>query len=142
MCPDYSSNVLGSPCMVFGPFRIVARHFNVVRLVMLVGFTMATASYSAAMFLQSEDGFAPMINFFLLPIQCLRALRCRLHFAPNWLQKIAFFNPFAHAVSAARHCLWAIVIMRHWLVDLQRCCVLHLLPFFLHHGCLVKALSN
>ena len=71
-------------------------------LVMLVGFTVSTASYCAAMILKNEDGLAPMINFFLLPIQLLAGITLPLTLAPDWLQKIAFFNPFAHAVSAAR----------------------------------------
>lgn len=71
-------------------------------LVLLVGFTMSTASYYAAMMLQSEDALAPMINFFLLPIQLLAGITLPLSLAPLWLQRIAFFNPFSHAVSAAR----------------------------------------
>ena len=71
-------------------------------LVMLVGFTISTASYCAAMVLKSEDGLAPMINFFLLPIQLLAGITLPLTLAPTWLQNIAYFNPFAHAVSATR----------------------------------------
>lgn len=71
-------------------------------LVILVAFTVSIASYSAALVLQSEDALAPMINFFLLPIQLLAGITLPLTLAPDWLQKIAFFNPLAHAVSAAR----------------------------------------
>ncbi|HEX2977614.1 MAG TPA: ABC transporter permease [Candidatus Babeliales bacterium] len=71
-------------------------------LVLLVGFTMSTASYCAALMLQSEDALAPAINFFLLPIQLLAGITLPLTLAPLWLQRVAFFNPFAHAVSAAR----------------------------------------
>jgi len=71
-------------------------------LVMLVGFTIATASYCAAFVLQSEDALAPMINFFLLPIQLLAGITLPLTLAPLWLQRIAFLNPFAHVVAAMR----------------------------------------
>lgn len=71
-------------------------------LVLLVGFTVSTASYAAAFILQSEDALAPTINFFLLPIQLLAGITLPLTLAPSWLKKVAFFNPFAHAVSAAR----------------------------------------
>ncbi len=71
-------------------------------LVMLVGFTIATASYCAALILRNEDALAPAINFFLLPLQLLAGITLPLTLAPLWLQRIAFFNPFAHAVSAAR----------------------------------------
>jgi ABC-2 type transport system permease protein len=52
--------------------------------------------------LRNEDALAPTINFFLLPIQLLAGITLPLTLAPLWLQRIAFFNPFAHAVSAAR----------------------------------------
>lgn len=71
-------------------------------LVLLVGFTVSTASYAAALILQSEDALAPTINFFILPIQLLAGITLPLTLAPSWLKKVAFFNPFAHAVSAVR----------------------------------------
>lgn len=71
-------------------------------LVLLVGFSISTASYCAASILKSEDALAPTINFFLLPIQLLAGITLPLTLAPSWLKKVAFFNPFAHAVSAAR----------------------------------------
>lgn len=71
-------------------------------LVLLVGFTVSTASYCAAFILQSEDALAPTINFFILPIQLLAGITLPLTLAPSWLKTIAFLNPFAHAVSAAR----------------------------------------
>lgn len=71
-------------------------------MVMLVGFTMATLSYYAALTLRSEDALAPTLNFFLLPIQLLAGITLPLSLAPAWLQNIAFFNPLAHAVSATR----------------------------------------
>ena len=71
-------------------------------LVLLVGFTISTASYSVALVLKSEDALAPMINFFLLPLQLLAGITLPLSLAPLWLQRIAFFNPFAHAVDATR----------------------------------------
>lgn len=71
-------------------------------MVMLVGFTMATLSYYAALKLRSEDALAPTLNFFLLPLQLLAGITLPLTLAPAWLQNIAFFNPLAHAVSATR----------------------------------------
>lgn len=71
-------------------------------LVLLVGFTVSTASYCAALILKNEDALAPTINFFILPIQLLAGITLPLTLAPSWLKKIAFFNPFAHAVSAVR----------------------------------------
>jgi len=71
-------------------------------LVMLIGFAMSITSYSAALILQSEDALAPLLNFFLLPLQLLAGITLPLTLAPNWLQKLASCNPLSHAVSAAR----------------------------------------
>lgn len=71
-------------------------------LVILVGFTASVTSYSVAATLQSEDALAPLLNFFLLPLQLLAGITLPLSLAPAWLQKVAFFNPLSHAVSAAR----------------------------------------
>lgn len=71
-------------------------------LVMLIGFTMSTISYCAALILQSEDALAPAINFFLLPLQLLAGITLPLTLAPLWLQRIASFNPLSHAVTASR----------------------------------------
>lgn len=71
-------------------------------LVVLVGFTMSTISYAVALILQSEDALAPLLNFFLLPLQLLAGITLPLTLAPQWLQNVAFFNPLAHAVEAAR----------------------------------------
>jgi ABC-2 type transport system permease protein len=71
-------------------------------LIVLIGFSISVTSYSVAMILQSEDALAPFLNFFLLPLQLLAGITLPLTLAPNWLQKVALFNPLAHAVSAAR----------------------------------------
>jgi ABC-2 type transport system permease protein len=71
-------------------------------LVWLVGFTMSITSYTVALILQSEDALAPLLNFFLLPLQLLAGITLPLALAPVWLQNLALFNPLAHAVSATR----------------------------------------
>jgi ABC-2 type transport system permease protein len=71
-------------------------------LVLLVGFTMSVTSYAIALVVQSEDALAPLLNFFLLPLQLLAGITLPLTLAPRWLQNVALFNPLAHAVSGAR----------------------------------------
>ena len=71
-------------------------------LVLLVGFTMSMLSYTAAFILKSEDALAPLLNFFLLPLQLLAGITLPLTLAPKWLQNVAYFNPLSHAVSSAR----------------------------------------
>lgn len=70
--------------------------------VVLVGFTMSVISNTIAFVVQSEDALAPIINFFLLPLQLLAGITLPLTLAPQWLQNVALFNPLAHAVSATR----------------------------------------
>lgn len=71
-------------------------------LVILVGFTASVTSYTVAALLQNEDALAPLLNFFLLPLQLLAGITLPLTLAPMWLQKLAYLNPLSHAVSAAR----------------------------------------
>lgn len=71
-------------------------------LVGLIGFTLSIASYSTALILQSEDALAPVINFFLLPLQLLAGIMLPMTLAPAWLQSIAWINPLSHAVAAMR----------------------------------------
>jgi ABC-2 type transport system permease protein len=71
-------------------------------IVMLIGFTMSVCSYVIALIVQSEDALAPLINFFLLPLQLLAGITLPMTLAPSWLQTVASFNPLSHAVTAVR----------------------------------------
>ena len=71
-------------------------------LVILVGFVMSLASYSAALILKSEDSLSPLISFVLMPAQLLAGIMLPLTLAPVWLQMLAWFNPLSHAVTGAR----------------------------------------
>jgi ABC-2 type transport system permease protein len=71
-------------------------------LVVLIGLTMSACSYVVALIVQSEDALAPLINFFLLPLQLLAGITLPMTLAPSWLQNVAAFNPLSHAVTAAR----------------------------------------
>lgn len=71
-------------------------------LTLITGFSFSVLSYGAAMILKSEDSLAPVLNFFLLPMQLLAGIMLPLTLAPEWLQKIAFFNPLYHTILASR----------------------------------------
>lgn len=71
-------------------------------IVILVGFSMSLASYAAAMILKDEEALSTSALFLTFPLQLLSGITLPLSMAPVWLQKIAFFNPFAHAVSGTR----------------------------------------
>lgn len=72
-------------------------------LVFLIGITCSACSYAIALIVRSEDALAPLLNFFLLPIQLLAGITLPLTLAPAWLQNVALFNPLSHAVTAARN---------------------------------------
>jgi ABC-2 type transport system permease protein len=71
-------------------------------IVGLIGFSMSIISYCIAFILQSEDALAPVLNFFLLPLQLLAGIMLPLTLAPQWLQTLAKLNPLSHAVNAVR----------------------------------------
>jgi ABC-2 type transport system permease protein len=71
-------------------------------LVALLGLMMASVSYAVALWLRSEDSFAPLIFTATLPLLLLSGVLLPLSFAPDWLRAIAALNPLAYAVDAAR----------------------------------------
>jgi ABC-2 type transport system permease protein len=74
----------------------------VLALVGLLGLLMASISYACALWLKSEDSFAPLIFTATLPLLLLSGVLLPLTLAPNWLRAIAAANPLSYAVDAAR----------------------------------------
>jgi ABC-2 type transport system permease protein len=71
-------------------------------LVGLLGLLMASISYACALWLKSEDSFAPLIFTATLPLLLLSGVLLPLTLAPGWLRNIAAANPLSYAVDAAR----------------------------------------
>lgn len=71
-------------------------------LIALLGLLMASISYACALWLKSEDSFAPLIFTATLPLLLLSGVLLPLSLAPDWLRRIASLNPLAYAVDAAR----------------------------------------
>src|SRR6185503_18405849 len=71
-------------------------------LLALLGLIMTTFSYTVALAVKSEDVLAPVINAVFLPVLLLSGILLPMTLAPNWLQWVAAFNPFSHAVDAMR----------------------------------------
>ncbi|HET7026917.1 MAG TPA: ABC transporter permease [Candidatus Limnocylindrales bacterium] len=71
-------------------------------LLALIGFALAPTSYALGLWLKSEDAFAPLLNSITIPLLLLSGILLPMSLAPDWLRVIATFNPFAHAVDAAR----------------------------------------
>ncbi|HEY3524236.1 MAG TPA: ABC transporter permease [Candidatus Limnocylindrales bacterium] len=71
-------------------------------LLVLIGLALAPTSYALGLWLKSEDAFAPLLNSITIPLLLLSGILLPMSLAPDWLQTVASFNPFAHAVDAAR----------------------------------------
>jgi ABC-2 type transport system permease protein len=71
-------------------------------LIALIGLLTASVSYALALWLKSEDAFAPLLFTSTLPLLLLSGVLLPLSLAPDWLRTIASANPLAYAVDAAR----------------------------------------
>jgi len=74
----------------------------VLGLVALIGLAIASIAYAAALWLRSEDSYAPLIFTATLPLLLLSGVLLPMSLAPEWLRVIASINPLAYAVDAAR----------------------------------------
>jgi ABC-2 type transport system permease protein len=71
-------------------------------LLALIGLALAPFSYTLGLWTKSEDALAPAINTIVFPVLLLSGILLPMSLAPDWLQTLANFNPFSHAVHAAR----------------------------------------
>jgi ABC-2 type transport system permease protein len=74
----------------------------VLGLQALIGLLFASLSYATALWLKSEDSFAPLLTTVTLPLLLLSGVLLPLSLAPAWLRGIAAANPLSYAVDAAR----------------------------------------
>jgi ABC-2 type transport system permease protein len=87
------------------PFGLVVHPVGllvVLGLQALIGMLFASLSYALALWLQSEDSFAPLLTTATLPLLLLSGVLLPLSLAPDWLRAIAAANPLAYAVDASR----------------------------------------
>jgi ABC-2 type transport system permease protein len=71
-------------------------------LLALIGLVCAPTSYAMGLWLKNEDAFAPFLNTIIFPMILLSGILLPMSLAPDWLRTVASFNPFSHAVDAAR----------------------------------------
>lgn len=71
-------------------------------VLILIGLLLGPLSYAVALAVKTEDAFAPIVNVFTLPLMLLSGILLPMSLAPAWLQAIADWNPFQHAVLAVR----------------------------------------
>jgi ABC-2 type transport system permease protein len=73
-------------------------------IVVLLGITLASASYAVALMLKSEEAFLPLLNTVLLPVLLLSGILIPITtgLAPSWLYNLSRINPFTHIMDADR----------------------------------------
>ena len=74
----------------------------VLLLIALIGLLTASIAYAVALWVRSEDSYAPLVFTSSLPILLLSGVLLPMGFAPQWLRNIAAVNPLSYGVDAAR----------------------------------------
>ena len=74
----------------------------VLALIALIGLLTASVAYAVALWVRSENSYAPIIFTATLPILLLSGVLLPLGLAPQWLRNIALANQLSYAVDAAR----------------------------------------
>ncbi|MFG1682148.1 ABC transporter permease [Nonomuraea sp. NPDC049269] len=73
-----------------------------VLLIAVTGLFASGIGYGLALSLRDENGMAQIMQFFALPIMLLSGALLPMTLAPEWMQKVALFNPMYHPVVAGR----------------------------------------
>ncbi len=68
----------------------------------LIALMTSSVSYAIALKVKSEDALAPLMNTVAQPVLLLSGILLPLVFAPNWLKRVAEWNPFSWAVDGTR----------------------------------------
>src|SRR5687768_16780830 len=68
----------------------------------LIALMTSTLSYGIALRVRSEDALAPIMNTVAQPVLLLSGILLPLAFAPDWLRRVADWNPFSWAVDGTR----------------------------------------
>jgi ABC-2 type transport system permease protein len=71
-------------------------------IVALLGISLASLSYAAALTLKTEDALAQLLNTLSVPAMLLSGILLPMTLAPKWLQYLSKANPFTYIVDAAR----------------------------------------
>jgi ABC-2 type transport system permease protein len=86
----------------FGLRISVAGGLLTLVLILLIGCSMASLSYTISLTTKNEMGLAQITNTFYLPVILLSGVMLPISLAPHWIKVAAKFNPFYYAVEASR----------------------------------------
>ncbi|MBX4206399.1 ABC transporter permease [Candidatus Parcubacteria bacterium] len=97
------SFILVLTAMIFFGFHASfwGMHLEVL-LMILIGLTMASVSYTIALIAKDEGTLAAITNFFTLPLMILSGIMLPVAFAPKIIQHISAIDPLRYAVDASR----------------------------------------
>jgi ABC-2 type transport system permease protein len=87
------------------PFGLSVNFIGVVvvlLLIALIGLLTASVAYAIALWVRSDNSYAPIVFTATLPILLLSGVLLPMGLAPQWLRNIALANPLSYAVDAAR----------------------------------------
>ena len=73
-----------------------------IGLLALIGLTMVSFSYALTLKMRDQGALAGMISTLTVPLLLLSGVLLPMTLAPDFLQTLSQFNPFTHAVDAAR----------------------------------------
>jgi ABC-2 type transport system permease protein len=74
----------------------------ILGLLGLIGLLFASLSYAVALWLKSEDAYAPLVFSVTLPLLLLSGVLLPMSLAPAWLRAVAAADPLSYAVDAGR----------------------------------------
>ena len=87
------------------PFGLTVHPIGVVvvlGLIALIGLLTASVGYAVALWVRSEDSYAPIVFTATLPVLLLSGVLLPMGLAPQWLRNLAAVNPLLYAVDGAR----------------------------------------
>jgi ABC-2 type transport system permease protein len=73
-----------------------------IAIVALVGVSLSSLSYAAAMTFKDEDALAALLNIVIVPVLLLSGILLPMSLAPRWLYGVAQVSPITHVVDGAR----------------------------------------
>lgn len=76
--------------------------FLLFGLLALIGLTMVSFSYALTLTIRDQGAIAGMVSTLTVPLLLLSGVLLPMTLAPDLLQTLSWFNPFTHAVDAAR----------------------------------------
>lgn len=88
--------------VIFGLRAPFAGLCAVLAIVALLGVSLSSFSYAAALKLKSEDALAQLLNSLAVPLLLLSGILLPMTLAPRWLYLLSRINPFSHVVDGAR----------------------------------------